>query len=131
MNAYQTSPTVRYAIRAVFAALLVFCGSLVTATATGGISGNEWAVIAYATVGALAGYLGVGAGTPLEPFVGLKWAKVPVEVPMPPAIPEPQPEPREALKEAVRPTPKPPTQSIPPAQNIPKPKPRTSRKRKS
>lgn len=81
---FRASPGVRFMVRAVVSASLA--GLAVAGTIW---IDNPWVQIASATVAALAAYMGIGATTPMEPFVGVN--KVDVEVPVPPAIPEPAP----------------------------------------
>jgi formate/nitrite transporter FocA (FNT family) len=78
---FSESPTVRALARAALAGILVGLGALVAATAEGGVSGHEWATVAYTAVGGFGTFFGIGAATPLEPFVGWKPAKLRVSVP--------------------------------------------------
>lgn len=72
-----STPQARYVLRAVVSALIA--GLAVAATIW---IDNPYIKIASAVVGALAAYLGIGAGSPaVEPFVGVKYnnAEVPAD----------------------------------------------------
>lgn len=77
---WKTSPTFRYVVRAVVTAAIA--GTAVAGTIW---IDNPYVKIVSAAVGALAAYLGIGFGTPVEPFVGVTSH---VEVPVPPAEPD-------------------------------------------
>lgn len=71
---FKGNPAVRFWARALLAAAIA--GLAVAATIW---IDNAYVRVSSAVVGALAAYLGIGATTPVEPFVGAN--KVDVEVP--------------------------------------------------
>lgn len=73
-NAFAESPLVRYVVRALVTMLVA--GGAVTGTIW---IDNPYVKVACAMIAALGAYLGIGYGTPVEPFVGIN--KVAVEVP--------------------------------------------------
>lgn len=82
------TPTSRYLLRTVLVAVLAGLGALKTSIGDG-LSGQEWADLAYVTIGAGLAYAGIGAAVPaVEPFVGNKQENPPPQVPVPPAVPE-------------------------------------------
>lgn len=81
------TPGSRTALRTAVAAILAGLGALGTALIDNSISAAEWVGVATSFFGALALWLGIGAGTPTEPFFGRMTKDI--EVPVPPADPVP------------------------------------------
>jgi hypothetical protein len=81
MKTLRQSATARFYLRAGVAAALAMSALAGTLWVD-----SPWVKLVAAGVAAFAGYLGIGAATPVEPFVGNQLEGA--EVPSPPAVPE-------------------------------------------
>lgn len=79
-----TSPTSRFILRIVVTALLAGLASL-KANITDGLTASEAVEVIYLTLAAGAAYAGIGAVTPVEPFIGVGKPEV-VKVPDDPNV---------------------------------------------